>query len=788
MRFEDAATVENIAWAMRLVEFGRSENRNKIDQLAAGYPPYPAAEAEALGIQVNSNDLSLARLAHDARAQLYQGHFKPGNAFTCRTDLGPIHKRTDRGVTVTKEINRILKRSMEYYELQRSKFAQDVLHGKGIGVWNTKQMWCPDPTAIVDVLIPSNTLLTFKNLPFFAICREYTAEELYRLTHGPKVDPGWNVPVVMEAIKWAEKETQRLMGNTWSAAYWAPEKMTQRIIENSGLYSSDMVQPISVIDFFFYDCESKDAGWKRRLIFDAWGGYSTYAGLAQQDRKNMPDKNIVGGRNQWLYNSGNRVYATKLSEMIHFQFADLSPIAPFKYHGIRALGQMVYDACHLQNRLRCSFAEAVFEQLMQYFRVNSRDDAERALKISLVNRGIIDPSVQFIPPGERWQPNEKLIEAGMVQYQRIIEDNSSSFVQNQNFSRDRTEKTKFQVQAEVNAMMTLVSAALQQSYRYQLAEYQEIFRRFCIPNSRDPDVREFRVRCLKRGIPEKMLVPEAWDLEPERVMGSGNKTLEMAIAQQLMEWRGAFGPEAQQTILHDAVLAITDDSAKARALVPETQHISDAKHDAMISFGSLMSGGEVQFRRDSNRIDIIETLIGELGLVVARANQTGGMTTVGELAGMQNVVVHVSKLIAELEMDKVQAERAKQYSDALGKLTNFIKGFAQRLQEKMESQNGDGGIGEETKAKVQSMLIQAQAKAANTRESHAQRTAQRQAQFELEQQRKDQEHALEMQREIQSQQVEDAATDIRTAATIRRERAEAEVEKKKRESKGSPAE
>jgi len=778
MKFEDAATVENISWSLRLVEFERSQNRDRIDQLAAGYPPIPVEEAEANGVEVNSNDLSLARLSHDARAQLYQGFFKPGNAFTARTDMGTQHKRLDRGMIVTKEVNRCIKRSMEYYELSRSEIAQDVLHGIGVGVWNTKQMWCPDPTAIVDVLIPSNTLLTFKNLPFFAICRQYTAEELYRLTHGPKVDKGWNIPAVMEAIQWAEKETQRLMGNTWNDAYWAPEKLTQRVLENSGLYSSDMVQPISLIDFFFYDCESKESGWKRRIIFDAWGGYSTYQGTPKADRKNMPDKNIIGGRNQWVYNSGDRVYASKLSEIIHFEFADLTPTAPFRYHTVRSLGHLLYDACHLQNRLRCKFAEAVFEQLMQYFRVDSRDDAERALKIQLATRGIIDSTVHFLSPDERWQPNAQLIEMGMAQYQRIIEDNSSSYVQNQNFSRDRTEKTKFQVQAEVNAMMTLVSAALQQSYRYKLSEYQEIFRRFMMPNSRDPDVREFRVRCLKRDIPEKMLVPEAWDLEPERVMGSGNKTLEMAIAQQLMEWRPAFGAEAQQQILRLSTLAITDDSALASALVPETKTVSDAAHDAMLAFGSLMVGGQVDFKPNANRIELAETLLGEMGLKVAQLNQAGGTATASEVLGLQNVGMTIAKLIAQIEMDKPERERAKRYNDALGKLMNLVKGFAQRLAEEMQSKNGDGGIDEETKAKIEAMLITAQAKAKNTAAAHAQRTAQRQAQFELEQQREDQRHALDMQRELQAQQVEDVATDMRTAAEIQRERARAAAEPK----------
>ena len=83
-------------------------------------------------------------------------------------------------------------------------------------------------------------------------------------------------------------------------------------------------------------------------------------------------------------------------------------------------------------------------------------------------------------------------------------------------------------------MTSLTGAALTQAYHYQVFEYREIFRRFCRKNSIDPDVREFQARCLKQGVPQNMLVPEAWEIEPERVMGAGNKTLEMVIAEQLM--------------------------------------------------------------------------------------------------------------------------------------------------------------------------------------------------------------------------------------------------------------
>lgn len=765
MKFESAATIESICWQLRQVEYGRSKIRARIDKLASGWPPIEPDVAASENIEVNSNDLSLTRLSHEARIALYSAHFKPGVMFTARTDMGPIHKRADRGSIVTKEVNRIMKRSMEYYELSRSEIAQDVLHGIGIGVWNSKGMWCPDPTAITDVLIPTGTLLTFKNLPFFGICRNYTPEELYRLTHGPRVDKRWNIPVVMQAIEWAEKETSRLMGNTWQDTYWAPDKLVNRITNNSGLYASGMVQPVSVIDFFYYDCEGKNSGWRRKMLFDSWGGYSTYESGV------MPDKNLIGERDQYLYDGGDTVYAEKMSEIIHFEFADLSALAPFTYHGVRSLGYMLYDICHLQNRMENKFSEAVFEQLLQYFRVHSRDDSERALKIQLANRGIIDDSVEFIKAQDRWQPNAPLIGMGMEQNRRIIEQNSSSYTQNQ-FPKDKTERTRFEVMAQVNAMQALVSAALQQSYRYKLAEYQECFRRFCMANSRDPDVREFRVRCLKRGIPEKMLCAEAWDLEPERVMGSGNKTLEMAIAQQLMEWRPAFGAEAQQTILHDAVLAITDDAAKARALVPEQKTVSDAASEAMNAFGTLMVGGEKQWTANANRTEIAQVLLGEYGLVVAQVNQSGGMATMPQVQGFMNVSKHIAVLLDQIEQDKAQQMIARKMREALGNLDNMTKAFMQRLQEQMQSQNGNGEAAK-LQAEIQADLIKAQVKAKTTATAHSQRTAQRQAAFEMEQQREDQRHALEMRREIESQQVEDTATDIRTAAEIQRERAKA---------------
>ena len=175
--------------------------------------------------------------------------------------------------------------------------------------------------------------------------------------------------------------------------------------------------------------------------------------------------------------------------------------------------------------------------------------------------------------------NTALVEFGLQESQRIINENASSWTQSQDKSSDRTEKTKFQVMAEVQAAQALISAGLQQAYRYQESEDREIFRRFLRPNSLDHDVRVARAKMLKAGIPEKYLIPEAWEINHVQVLGAGNKTMEMAIAEQLMQFRPMYDPEPQREILRSVTLAITDSPELAQRLVPEQPQVSDSIHD-----------------------------------------------------------------------------------------------------------------------------------------------------------------------------------------------------------------
>jgi hypothetical protein len=765
MRFNDAAQVESLAYEMRLAEYQRGLDRARINNLFNGHPPYTADEVNQNNIAINVNFLEPTRLAHDGRSQFYNAFLKPGKFFSCITDSGAKHKRQHYGSVVTREITRKMKRSLLYFEKQRSTFASDVLHGIGPGVWENCDMWCPMPVGIEDILIPSNTLLTMQNVPFFIVYRSFTAPELIRLAKAPHKDPGWNQPLVDSVLEWVDRETMALLGTAWPDV-WSPEKMAERLKSDGTIYAGDAVPTIDCYDFYFRQTEqglagTSEQGWMRRIVLDAWSEPAASSGRYTMARKGDRGMGIFSGpQREFLYTSGDKKYADKMSEIVAFQFADLSSVAPFKYHSVRSLGYLLYAVCHLQNRLRCKVSAAVFETLMMLFRVKSMEDVQQALHLNLFDRGFIDETLSPVPANERWQVNEGLVQFGLSENAKLISANAGSYAPQPNMSADRTEKTKFQVMAELNNMTALVAAALNQAYFYQNFENREILRRFFIKDSSDPEVRDAQAKMLRQGLPEKLLDIQCWETEPERVMGAGNKTMEMTIAQMLMETRDKFDPEPQRKILHDFVLAISDDPGRADALVPEEPvRVTDSVHDAQLAAGVLMQGLPVGIKTGMNHIEYVETLLQDMALLVAQIQKSGGMATPQQILGLQNMAGHISEHIKIIAQDKTEKARVKAYGDALGKIMNMVKAFAQRLQEQAQKQNGQPQMDPKDAAKIQATMMTAKTKSDLAKQSHAQRTAQRQIQFEQDLKQKAQQHEADLQ-----------AKDLTAASEINRNR------------------
>lgn len=797
--FDRPEIVENLVWQMRLGDYSRSKNRARINDLFNGVPPYSDEDVRANNTVTNVNFLEATSLAHDARRQFYNAFQKPGNFFTVKVDAKPRHKQQEWGTIITNEINKPMKRSLGYFENHRSTFASVVLHGIGPNLWNDRFSWNPTMCGVEDVLVPGNTYLTMDNLPFFAVYRPYTAMQLKKKISGPKVDPGWNIPLVQRLIDRTVK-TMLDFGLPNSEIY-SPEKLAERFKQDSGLYASDSVATINCFDFYFWNDEDKESGWNRRIVLDAnWdlaaGGASPGDDVKSQiaEFKQKRETSKDDGYGNFLYNSGKRKVASKWQEIIHWQFGDLSAVAPFRYHSVRSLGFLVYAVCHLQNRIRCKFHDALFEHMLQYFRIGNSEDAERALKINLIDKGIIPPGVEFVKNEERWQVDGQLIQQGLNNNAALIGKNTGSYTQDPETGTEDVRKTATQYMGEQNKAVSLVNASLQQAYNYEEFKNREIARRFCMKNSTDPDVRAFRVACLKQGVPVEVLNSDCWEIASERVMGGGNKTIEMQIANTLMAWRPFFDPEPQRDILRSSVLALTDDAAMSNRLVPiDPNKVSNSKHDAQVTAASLMMGLHVDLKTGENHIEYVETLLQEMAVVLNNIT-TRGITKPEEITGLQNMANYIQQHIAIIAQDKNEKARVKTYMDDLGKAMNAVKAFDQQLKQhlqkkaEMAAQNGaQNGEAAKEQVKLAATVQQSQTKAELARESHAQRTAQKQTQFELDQQRNAErhqqelsqqasQHALEMEEQRQKAQLELEKERAKQEAAAKKEQEQAKAE------------
>ena len=746
MRFDSAQAVEQITWQMRLADWPRSQNRALINSLANGDPPYTVEEQVQNNISTNVNYLELSNILHSARRQFTNAFVNVSPCFNVKLDYGPKWKRQKWEAKINGKLARIMKRSLQWFEMRRSVFAQDVIHGIAPSVWNNPDDWCSDPVGVEDVLVPSQTLLTLKNLPFFAVFRQYTAMELWKLTKTGRVDPGWNIPTVDKAIAWADQQARTLMGSSWPE-FWSPEKMEERFKGDGTVYASDAVPTIDVYHVFFWSDEGKKTGWKHRIVLDAFGdpgpGIGGAGGIAPES---VPDRSKIGTKDEFLYTSGDRIYAKNLSEIIHWQFADASNVAPFRYHSVRSLGFLQYSVCHLQNRLRCKFTDSVFEALLQYFRVANPQDAERLTQVNLIDKGIIPEGLEFVKAGERWQVPEALAERAMQLNRQTMAENSASFTQDFDFgSEEKSNETATRTLAKSNATAALVGAMLNQAYKYEDFRYQEVSRRFCRPGSKNADVREFQLYCLKNGVPEEALDSERWDITSNRIIGSGDKQLQITIAEALMRVRPLLDPSAQKRVDRLYISAYSEDYDLTDELVPEVQAPSASAEIASFSAAALMQGLPVTVVEGIDHTTYVENLLASMAAKIKIIETKGGMATADEIAGLNTMGQHIAQHVAIIEQDPTAKAKVKQYRDDLKQIGNLVKAYGQRLQQQMQAQKqGNGDMSPEDQAKIKAIMATAEAKIQNMRESHANRTAERKLSFEQKMLQDAQKHDLDM--------------------------------------------
>lgn len=753
--FTQVEAVQDVIQQLKDADRVRAENRAFIAMLFNGEPPYSEQEATDNNADTNINFLEGPKIALDARSQFYNGFLKPANFFSVEIDIPDSTKALKYGKTVTRALNRLMKKSLAYMETLRAQFASVVLHGIGPVVWPNKDSWIPDPFAVGDILIPDRTRMDMRNLGYFPVRREWTPYELLKMTSGDRVDPGWNRPLARELLAELIERKYKAQGSASDINFYErPEEVAELMKENSVYWGSSAVPTIVCWDFYYQDCEDDAGQWKRCIVLDKG-----------TDTKKQ--------KNQFLYKP-LRAYESDWSHIIHWQFGDAANTAPFRYHGICSLGKILYSILHLQNRLRCKFSDAVFENLLMYFRVANPTDLDRIQRVDLHHLGIWPEGLNAVKADERHVPDMNLVTTLTQQNRQLMAESAASYVQNVDDGRNK-EMTASEVLARQNAANAIVSSMLNLAFTYQAFQYTEICRRFLNRKSRDPDVQKFWQLMQREQVPPAVLDIERWSVIPERVLGAGNKTIEMLEAQQLMAVRPMLDPDGQRIVVHKFVLANSDDPRLADQLMPLDKPLlpSDSVVEAQQAAGVLLMGLPVGMRSGVNRQEYIGALMQSLQIAVQKVQQRGGVPqSPDELQGLQNLAQHVAQNLQLFAQDTQQKPLVRQMEGMLTKINNMIRGFAQRFQKAMQERaQQNGGMDPAELQELQSKERADQQKLRAKEEASGQRLRQKETQFASEEQRKNIELRNRLAREHAEFRLDQSLKDADKALEVHRETA-----------------
>ena len=464
----------------------------------------------------------------------------------------------------------------------------------------------------------------------------------------------------------------------------------------------------------------------------------------------VPEEATVRGtppNDNFLWKSDEPV-APNWHQLLHCQYGDLSNKAPFMYHSVRSLGYALLEPCFYSNLTRNRMLQHLNDNMDISLRISDPAEKARPQLQEFGNYKVLRSGMSVVPQNERHQVDAQMIEMVMAQLKQLQQEASTSYTQ-QTDTGTRKEQTAFETSVKLQQVNAMMGGLLMTAFVYEAPAYREICRRFCLPKSSDPDIIEFQEWAQRMKIPRQWLNVKFWKIEPVTPLGMGNPAMAQSEAQQLMSWRGAYPPEAQNEILHEATLVVTGgDFRKAARWAPlgKGQGVTDAQRDAQAMFGTLMQGIPVPPKEGYSPIEQVETLLPMLAGVVVRLQKRDNMATPDEAAGMQTVVQYIAQLIQMLSSDPEQKQRVKMYSDGLGKLANEIKGLVQRGQEKAAKQNGNGAD-PAAMAKVQTMMMTTKAKLQSKAASDRQKMAQSSKAFAAEQRRKDADTFGDLQRE-----------------------------------------
>lgn len=507
--------------AMRLADDASAIDRQKVQAMLDGEPPYSPQQLKALGQGYRANlNFGEAAAALETSLAAYSDLVSAVDKLALvKTSEGDESQKSEWENIISEEFHRTLVDWDEFYYKQQLLSHQFVAYGVGITYFEDNRNWQWNVCGLKDFRVPRGTAACDTKVEVATIERTYLVGELYRFIENPKIaaELGWNVEETRKAILLAT-ETNRAMGRDWEA-------LQNELKNNDLVYSLARSKVVRCIHYFVQE-------------FD--GTVSHYIGTRS------------GTESDFLFKKPNRFkHINEAFCMFTYGIGTNGLL-----HSIRGLGYKLFPFIQLSNRLRNQVADGAMLSSALMIQPATGEDTTN---LNLMFNG----PLSVLPPGltvvEKAYPNIAQNVLPIVREFELVRQNNTGTYHQRQVMPDGDARTATEVNAQLAQQSVLSVQAMNLFYVPWGKLLTEMFRRLATVKYRadEPGGRaaiDFRKRVEARGVPWKA-VEKVYRVQAIRAVGAGSPGARLLAFNEFLQMLPRFDEVGQRNLIRDRVAA-----------------------------------------------------------------------------------------------------------------------------------------------------------------------------------------------------------------------------------------
>ena len=554
-RIKDAKSAHAIYTSIRNADDASSIDRQKIQSMLDGEPPYSPQQLKSLGQGYRANlNFGEAAAALETSLSAYSDLVNSVDRLaSVKTSEGDPAQRVEWESIIAEEFHRTITDWDEFFYKQQMLAHQFVSQGVGVAYFEDNRSWKWSVCGLKDFKVPRGTPACDTKVEVATIERHYLVGELYQFIENPKIatELGWNVEETRRAILLSTDN-----GTSSNSRDW--ERLQEELKNNDLMYSHARSKVVRCIHYFVKE-------------FD--GTISHYIATR------------AGDSDDFLFQKPSRFkHANEAFVLFSYGIGTNGLL-----HSVRGLGYKLFPFIQLSNRMRNAIVDGAMLSSALMIQPATGEDVSN---LSLMYNG----PLSILPPGinvvDKTMPNLAGNVLPIVRDLEVVRQNNTGTYNPKQVMPDGDARTATEVQAQL-AQQSLLSAQAMNLYYIPFQKLlAEQFRRLATVNYRsdEPGGEEaiaFRKRIEARGVPWKA-VQKVYRVQAVRAIGAGSPGARMLAFNEFMAIMPRFDEVGQRNLIRDRVAARVGYDQVDRYLpkgeverIPIDAKIAELENDAM---------------------------------------------------------------------------------------------------------------------------------------------------------------------------------------------------------------